>query len=231
MNIVVTGASAGIGREVVLRLSDEESHNIVAIARDKKALSGLSDTARHKNIIPLATDLTGGLNTARALKSSLSAHFPYIDIMVYCAGTLVNKPLAEYNEQEINDMIAVNFTGALWLVRELDTLFRKGSHVVTIGSMGGFQGSMKFPGLAAYSATKGALAVLTECLAAEYAEREISFNCLCPGAVDTGMFRKAFPGHRAPVTAPEAAAFIADFAVNGNRLFNGKIIPMAVSVP
>ncbi|MRR19562.1 SDR family oxidoreductase, partial [bacterium] len=117
------------------------------------------------------------------------------------------------------------------LTAELLPLMGRGSHVVNIGSMGGFQGSMKFAGLSYYSATKGALAILTECLAAEYADRGISFNCLCPGAVQTEMFSQAFPGFSAPVSPAEMAGYIADFAVNGNRFFNGKILPVALSVP
>jgi 3-oxoacyl-[acyl-carrier protein] reductase len=97
--------------------------------------------------------------------------------------------------------------------------------------MGGIQGSSKFPGLAAYSSSKGALITLTEMLAEEYKESNISFNALALGAVQTEMLAEAFPGYQASTTAREMARFIADFALNGHQFFNGKVLPVAHSTP
>lgn len=231
MNIVITGASSGIGREVALKLSDDSQNMIFAIARGEKSLLSLSEAARHRNIIAVPLDITSGRSELSGLKKRLEDEGGRLDILVNNAGHLVNKPFEDHSDADISSLVAVNFTSSAILIAELLPLMGRGSHVVNIGSMGGFQGSMKFPGLAWYSASKGALAVLTECLAAEYADRGISFNCLCPGAVQTEMFQKAFPGFTAPVSPSEMASFIADFAVNGNRFFNGKILPVAVSVP
>jgi NAD(P)-dependent dehydrogenase (short-subunit alcohol dehydrogenase family) len=106
-----------------------------------------------------------------------------------------------------------------------------GSHILNIGSMGGFQGSVKFPGLAAYSASKAALHVLTECLAAELADQQIKVNCLALGSAQTEMLDKAFPGYQSPVSAAEMGKFIADFAISGHKIFNGKILPVSVTTP
>ena len=231
MNIVITGASSGIGRETAIRLSEEPGNKIYAIARNRKSLTGLSEAAGHKNIIPVPMDITSGRSSLSELKKRLEREAGKVDILINNAGHLVNKPFEDHTEADIAESVSVNFTCAARLTAELLPLMVRGSHVVNIGSMGGFQGSLKFHGLSWYSATKGALAVLTECLAAEYAERGISFNCLCPGAVQTEMFQKAFPGFSAPVLPSDMAAFIADFAVNGNRFFNGKILPVAMSVP
>jgi short-subunit dehydrogenase len=231
MNIVITGASTGIGREVALRLSEDPGNRIYAIARDKKQLSILAEGARNRNIIAIPMDITSGRSSLRELKKRLINDSANPGILINNAGHLVNKPFEEHSDEDIAASVAVNFTSAAILTAELLPMMERGAHVVNIGSMGGYQGSMKFPGLALYSATKGALAVLTECLAAEYAEKGISFNCLCPGAVQTEMFSKAFPGFTAPVSPKEMARFIADFAVNGNKFFNGKILPVAVSVP
>jgi short-subunit dehydrogenase len=231
MNIVITGASSGIGREVALRLAEAPGNKITAIARNEKALKSLDRACPHKNISIVALDIAGPRSSLRELKKSISIDPGHIDILINNAGYLVNRPFTEHTEGEIASLVSVNFTSAAALIAELLPLMTKGSHVVNIGSMGGFQGSLKFTGLSFYSATKGALAILTECLAAEYAGSGISFNCLCPGAVDTDMFRQAFPGAYAPVSAGHMAAFIADFAVNGNKFFNGKILPVALSVP
>ena len=231
MNIVITGASSGIGREIAIKLAGNPQNRIIAISRNENALRSLANGSKYKNITATPLDIAGSRSSLRELKNSLSSDPGLIDILINNAGFLVNKPFDEHSEEEIARIIAVNFTGAAALITELIPLMHKGSHVVNIGSMGGFQGSLKFTGLSYYSAAKGALAILTESLAAEYADRGISFNCLCPGAVQTEMFSQAFPGHTAPVMPSEMAGFIADFAVNGNRFFNGKILPVALSVP
>ena len=105
------------------------------------------------------------------------------------------------------------------------------SHVVIISSMGGIQGSVKFPGLSAYSSSKAAVINLTELLAEEYKESGPSFNVLALGAVQTEMLQEAFPGYKAPTTPSEMARFIGDFAFTGNKFFNGKILQVSNSTP
>ena len=108
---------------------------------------------------------------------------------------------------------------------------KTGSHVVTVSSMGGIQGSLKFPGLAAYSSSKGAVITLSELLAEEYKEQGVAFNVLALGAVQTEMLEEAFPGYQAPILPNEMANYIADFALNGNKYFNGKVIQVSSSTP
>jgi NAD(P)-dependent dehydrogenase (short-subunit alcohol dehydrogenase family) len=231
MNIVITGASSGIGREVAIKMALDPQNRIYAVARSGNLLRSLSETGGSGNIIAVPFDITSGRSSIRELKKRLSEEAGSIEILVNNAGHLVNKPFEEHSEKDVAEIVSVNFTSAAAMTAELLPLMRKGAHVVNIGSMGGYQGSLKFAGLSYYSAAKGALAILTECLAAEYADRGISFNCICPGAVQTEMFKTAFPDFTAPLSAAEMAAFIADFAVNGNRFFNGKILPVALSVP
>jgi NAD(P)-dependent dehydrogenase (short-subunit alcohol dehydrogenase family) len=97
--------------------------------------------------------------------------------------------------------------------------------------MGGFQGSAKFVGLSAYSASKAALHNFTECLAEELKEKKISVNCLALGSAQTEMLEKAFPGYESPVMAFEMGKYIADFALTGHKFFNGKVLPVAVTTP
>ncbi len=97
--------------------------------------------------------------------------------------------------------------------------------------MGGVEGSAKFPGLAAYSSSKGAVSILTELLAEEYKETGPVFNALALGAVQTEMLEEAFPGFKAPLTPEEMAVYILDFALNGNRFYNGKVLPVSSSTP
>jgi len=231
MNIVITGASSGIGREVARKFSETSGNRIFALARNEAALKSLFSGAVHGNITGMAADITGTQSSLKELKNRIENEFSTIDILVSNAGYLVNKPFSEHSPEEISTIVSTNFTGPAAVINTLLPMLVNGSHVVNISSMGGFQGSLKFPGLSFYSASKGALAVLTECLAAEFSGTGISFNCLCLGAVETHMFNSAFPGYKAPVSASDMAAFIADFAEKGNKFFNGKVLPVAVSVP
>ena len=104
-------------------------------------------------------------------------------------------------------------------------------HVLNITSMGGVQGSAKFPGLSAYSSSKGALVILTELLAEEFKDSGPSFNALALGAVQTEMLEEAFPGYKAPVSAAQIGEYIIDFALNGHQFYNGKVLPISSSTP
>jgi len=106
-----------------------------------------------------------------------------------------------------------------------------GGHIVNIGSMGGFQGSSKFPGLSVYSSSKAAVASFTECLAEELKETKIKVNCLALGATQTEMLEEAFPGYEAPLSANKMAEFIADFSLNSSKWINGKVLPISISTP
>ncbi len=231
MNIVITGASSGIGRELAIKFSETAGNRIFVLARNEEALKSLFAGAVHKNITGMAADITGTQSSLTELKNRIENEFQTVDILVNNAGYLVNKPFGEHSVKDISNIVSTNFTGPAAVINALLPMLDNGSHVVNISSMGGFQGSIKFPGLSFYSASKGALAVLTECLAVEFSGTGISFNCLCLGAVDTQMLNAAFPGYKAPVSATDMAAFIADFAEKGNKFFNGKILPVSVSVP
>jgi NAD(P)-dependent dehydrogenase (short-subunit alcohol dehydrogenase family) len=97
--------------------------------------------------------------------------------------------------------------------------------------MGGIQGSSKFPGLAAYSSSKGAVITLSELLAEEYKEQKISFNVLALGAVQTEMLAEAFPGYVAPLQPLDMAKYIADFSLKGHQFYNGKALQVSASTP
>lgn len=231
MNIIVTGASKGIGKEVCLKLADDGRNKVLAIARTEKLLMELSEKAEYKNISYMATDLNEALQTPEKLLNDVRQHFDSVDNLVNNAGILFNKTLDDISIPEIRLMTETHFISPLLLIKTLSKLFNRGSHVVNISSMGGFQGSSKYPGMAVYSASKAALANLTEGLASEYAKDGIAFNCLALGAVQTEMLEQAFPGYEAPVSADDMANFISWFSLAGHMFFNGKILPVSVSNP
>ena len=147
------------------------------------------------------------------------------------AGSLINKPFEESTQLDFAEMLQNNLLGHVKMIQHILPLMSPGSHILNIGSMGGFQGSIKFAGLSAYSASKAALHTLTECLAYELESRQIKVNCLALGSAQTEMLEKAFPDYESPVMAFEMGKYIADFALSGHKFFNGKILPVAVTTP
>jgi short-subunit dehydrogenase len=236
MNIIVTGASRGIGYELVKKLSQNKNHTLIATARNEANLLKLKaecDTLNNFSnviIIPCKLEDEASLdNFINEIKNNVSE----IAILINNAGALVNKPFAEINRNDLENIYNVNVFSVVTLIQQILPLLVKKTkaHIVNISSIGGFQGSQKFAGLSAYSSSKAALACLTECLAEEYKDTNITFNCLALGAVQTEMLENAFPGYKAPISAEDMATFISDFALNAPKYLNGKIIPVSLSNP
>lgn len=231
--IVISGASNGIGFETALALADA-NHQIVALARSQASLDKLRATALmrnpNSNIHTLVFDIVQG-DYAHQLLPFLIKKLGQVDVLINNAGALINKSVEETSKDDYAAMLESNFLGHVQMIQHVLPLMLPGSHIVNIGSMGGFQGSVKFPGLAAYSASKAALHAFTECLALELTDRAISVNCLALGSAQTAMLAKAFPQFQSPVTAQVMGEYIANFALTGHGVFNGKILPVAVTTP
>ena len=199
--------------------------------RNPVTLAEVGDSAEHKNIKYLVYDFRDLQHSKELFKKNVNSIFDSVDILINNAGTLISKEFSEITDSEAREMMEVNFFAPVEIIRTLLPLMNKGAHIVNISSMGGFQGSAKFKGLSYYSASKAALACISECLAGEFQDLKISVNCLALGSVQTEMLENAFPGYKAPVTAGEMGRFIADFALNGSKIYNGKIIPVALTTP
>ena len=224
-NIIITGCSRGIGFELVKYFSNPQ-YQIIAIARNVETIIQLNRT----NVTPFKADITNDKDL-KALKSYINKTWTHIDIVIHNAGKLLNKPFFKTTTNDFLEVYKVNVLAVAELTRILIPFLKKGSHVVTISSMGGIQGSLKFAGLSAYSSSKGALITLTELLAEEYKNAGISFNVLALGAVQTEMLKEAFPKHKAPVNAEEMAHYIGEFSLKGNNYFNGKVIQVSNTTP
>ena len=232
MNILITGASSGIGFETALKLS--KNHTVIAIARSEDRLGQLKSQAEseypYAKLIPFAFDIASGNYDDLDM---LIYDLKRIDVIINNAGLMINKDFEALDDTDCNSLLQVNLLGPVKIIRKILPFMGKEAkaHIVNISSMGGFQGSMKFPGLSAYAASKAALANLTEVLAAEFEEKNIAVNCLAIGAVETDMLFKTFPEYKAPLKAIEMAEYIADFSLNGHKYYNGKILPVALSTP
>lgn len=224
-NIIITGTSRGIGFKMVQILANQ-GHNVLALSRNQTPISNLN----LENVSAMPFDL-GDMEAYEKVKDFIEKEWGQVDILVNNAGTLLNKPFSETSFSDFEQVYRTNVFGVSEMTRTVLPFMKKDSHVVTISSMGGVQGSMKFAGLAAYSSSKGAVITLTELLAEEYKETGPSFNVLALGAVQTEMLEEAFPGYQAPTTAQEMANYIAEFALNGHKYYNGKLLQVSNSTP
>ena len=224
-NVLITGTSSGIGLEL-LKIYSKNGFRIISLSRSSVNIDKLG----LKNVNHIKFDISNNQNID-SLIELIDKQYQSIDIVINNAGKLINKPFNKLTKEDFYSVFDVNVFSVSQLIQKLLPYFNNESHVVNISSIGGLIGSSKFPGLAAYSASKGALNILTEVLAEEYKETGPKFNSLSLGSVNTPMLKKAFPGYEAQVNADEMASYIFNFANTGGKLFNGKVIPVSSSTP
>ena len=227
MNVIITGASRGIGFELVQQFLNAGG-TVFCLTRNINPLKAIA----HANLKVCSTDLSSPESMNEAI-AFIKKEVTHIDYIIHNAGSLVNKPYETISYSELEKVYKVNVFAPYFFTQQLLPLLGKKSkaHIVNISSMGGFQGSSKFAGLSAYSSSKAALVGLTECLAEELKDKNISVNCLAIGAVQTEMLEEAFPGYQAPLSPKQMAEYIYDFATKGHLYYNGKILPVSSSTP
>lgn len=224
-HIIITGTSRGIGFELV-HLFASQGHKVLALSRNAQPVTNL----QFDNISSFAFDLCEE-EDYKKVTAFIKEEFKHVDILINNAGMLLNKPFAETTFQDFSKVYQTNVFGVSEMTRIVLPFMKTDGHVVTVSSMGGIQGSMKFPGLSAYSSSKGAVITLTELLAEEYKETGPQFNVLALGAVQTEMLKEAFPDFQAPTSALEMARYINEFSLNGNKFYNGKVLQVSNSTP
>ena len=224
-HIIITGTSRGIGYELV-KLFAERGHHVLALSRKDGPVKALN----LKNVTAFCFDL-GDTEAYEKVEAFVLDQWKHVDVLINNAGQVLNKPFSKTTISDFEEVYRTNVFGVAELTRVLIPYMAKNSHVVSISSMGGVQGSMKFPGLAAYSSSKAAVITLTELLAEEYKDSGIAFNVLALGAVQTEMLAEAFPGYEAPITPAEMADYIVDFSLKGQKFYNGKLLQVSNSTP
>lgn len=236
MRILITGASRGIGAELALQLA-AENQQLFLVARSEELLREVADRCNAigggGTAVAVPYDLAGILDEPARFTALLEQHTDRLDVLVNNAGLLVNKPFGAFTTAEERRVFDANYFMPAQLIRIcLPFLERSAAaSVINVTSMGAVQGSAKFPGLSAYSSSKGALAILTECLAEEFKTLNIKVNALAFGAVQTEMLEEAFPGLQAGTSPREMGSFFKWFVMEGWRRMNGKMLPVSDSTP
>lgn len=225
--VIVCGASQGIGAEIIHALAKDSNYDVYALSRNKQSMD--HQFKAYPNVHCFEFDLTKDIKEQvdRLFGSLDSVHF-----LINNAGLLVHEKFANTTLDDYQRCLQVNFLGPIMLIQcLLESLINGKAHIVNISTMGAVQGSVKFPGLTAYGASKAAISNFTEVFAEEFKHENIRMNCLCLGAVNTDMLKQAFPEYEANTSPKEMASFIVDFALKTGLMMNGKIIPVSSSTP
>lgn len=227
-NIIITGASRGIGRELA-KQHLQMGNNVLAIARKEEKLKELYEFQNNSHLLILPMDISkqGDLD----MIPGALRNWGNVDVLYNNAGFLVNKPFAEITDSDIDYSIAVNYKAPFQIIQKVLPMMNGKSHIVNITTMGAIQGSVKFPGLAAYSSSKSGIVTLTELLAQEFNDSQPKINAIALGAVQTEMLEEAFPGYQAPITPEQMAEFLVQFGLTGHHFQNGKTIQLSLSTP
>lgn len=223
-HVVILGASQGIGAELVKYFSAQPDTIVTALSRN---LMRMNLEFKQKNVNSYALDISKDV----AIQIKAIQFVSPIDILINNAGFLIHKPFEMLTHEDFQLSYQTNVIGIMESTQALLPRLSTDAHIINISSMGGFQGSLKFAGLTAYSTSKAALCSFTELFAEEYKNTGLRMNCLCLGAVQTQMLSAAFPGYKAPTSAKQMAEFIANFALQAGKLMNGKIIAVSSSNP
>ena len=220
--IVVTGTSSGIGHQICIQAAKMNFH-VISVSRNIEPLKDIG------GIESFAIDITNK-DSVDEFIANLKSRKIKIDILINNAGYLVSELFGDTTYESFKKTFDVNVFGLAEITRSLIPIINSDGHVINISSIGGVNGSKKFPGLSVYSSSKAAVIALTEVLAEEH-QNGPSFNVLALGAVQTKMLKEAFPDYNVETKPEEMAKYILDFAINGNKLFNGKLISVSNSNP
>ena len=190
---IVTGGSRGIGKATAMLLA-QHGANVVITSKDNTNLKNAA--AEMKNVVAISGDIRKNTDVENVVKNTLET-FGKIDILVNNAGIFPKvKPLHEISEEEWNDIIDVNLTGQFRFTKAaIPHLMKTSGCIVNVSSDAGLKSFENFEA-DAYTASKGALVLLTKAWAVEYAKYKIRVNCVCPGIVETDM-TKPYLGNEA----------------------------------
>ncbi|HBH27662.1 MAG: SDR family oxidoreductase [Desulfofustis sp. PB-SRB1] len=185
---LITGGSRGIGRAIAVELARHGAHIAVAYHHgQREAYQVVADIASGgSTAVSIAADISQVAHVER-LFDQVVEHFGGLDILVNNAGVMVNRAIAEVEEEEFGQMFDVNVKGLFFCCRQAARLMRDGGRIINIGTT---VTKLMLPNYGVYAATKGAVEQITRVLARELGERMITVNTVSPGPTDTELFRR-----------------------------------------
>ncbi|WP_116091052.1 SDR family NAD(P)-dependent oxidoreductase [Sphingomonas crusticola] len=189
---LVTGASRGLGRATAARLAEAGARVIVHYSASRDAADSLVADIRAKGgqAEAVGGDLAAADGAHKLADAVRGLGIDRLDILVANAGVANLASIEEETVEEFDRQFAVNVRAPFFLVQQLLPILGEGSRIILLSSV---VARAAFDGTAAYSATKGAIEVLTRNFAKELGPRGIRVNAIAPGAIDTDM-AQAFLG-------------------------------------
>lgn len=189
--VIITGGGTGIGRETAL-LFAEEGANVLIAGRRMDKLREVQQESRKfgPEIDYLVSDISDE-NRCKSIVEYAIEKYGHIDILFNNAGILLPGSTHEISSLEWDKTFNVNVKG-LWLMSKYvlpHLMEQRSGSIINSSSVIGLKG---FTGVAAYAASKGAVAQLTRCMALEYADKGIRVNAICPGFVDTPLVKEGY---------------------------------------
>ena len=218
---IVTGASSGIGRKTAELLVERGARVVIFSRSAGKLLSVARDLGDRVLVVP--GDAADASSIDR-LFAETEARMGPCDVLVNNAGSIEPQATADMDLAVWDRTFAVNVRAAFLTCRRAlrSMITRRSGAIVNVSSISGIVGPRKFPGFAAYNASKAALIAFTEGLAVEVKQHGIRVNCVSPGSVDTPMWAGVSGGARADMTPAEVAETILFLASDRSRPMNGQ---------
>ncbi|MDP6103767.1 MAG: SDR family oxidoreductase [Gammaproteobacteria bacterium] len=176
-NILLTGHSYGIGKELAILLAND-GHTIIGLSRSKPDYA-------HKNIKSFTCDLTQ-IDDLISTIITVSKEFKQLDALINNAAALKNSPLPLLSHKDIDDMIQLNFSAVMHLTREVFSLMlrKRSGRIINVVSMAS---QLNVPGDSVYAATKAGIETFSKIINKEGHRYNITSNCIGVSAVETGM--------------------------------------------
>lgn len=194
---LITGGGSGIGRATA-EVFARNGHDLVlgGLETDLIDVAAAELEASGASVAVEAVDVGRAGDVSRLVETAV-ARFGRIDVLVNCAGTSVVGPVESLAEADWDRVFDTNVKGTFLVTRATIPHLAQGSDsaIVNVASQLAFSA---VGGFAAYCASKAAVVHFTRSLALELIPRHIRVNCVCPGAVDTPLLRRAFPGGVGP---------------------------------